>query len=209
MDQFVFNLREQLQNPLPGRDAQLKMSHKVRKYYHSAPEDAKVACVLALFYPRADTSYMPLIVRDSSNPNDRHGGQIGFPGGKQEEGDKSLEEVALREAEEEIGIVANDVQILGRLTELYIPVSNFVVHPFVGYINYLPKFRPQESEVQSIIEVPFSHFSTPEIVRTKDLKVGQNITLKRVPYFDIHGKVVWGATAMMLNELLEVTNVAI
>lgn len=206
MHKFISDLEKQLQQPLPGRDAQLKMSHVVRKFYHNPPVDARVACVLALFYPKATISHLALIVRDSSNPNDNHGGQVGFPGGKREEEDHSLEAAALREAEEEIGIVAKDVQILGRLTELYIPVSNFVVHPFVGFLDYTPAFVPQETEVQSIIEVPFSQFYSPEIVQTTDLKISNNITLKHVPYFDIEGKIVWGATAMMLSELLEVAN---
>ena len=147
---------------------------------------------------------MILIQRVSSNPNDRHGGQIGFPGGKQEESDKSLEMTAIRETEEEIGIKGNDVQVLGNLTELYIPVSNFLVYPYVGYLSYTPEFKRQETEVNLILEVPFAHFLDPSIRQVIDLQVRKNITLKNVPYFNINGKVLWGATAMMMSELVEV-----
>jgi 8-oxo-dGTP pyrophosphatase MutT (NUDIX family) len=206
---FINDLKEKFQQPLPGHPAQDKMSHATRKFHRKPPRDARIACVLALFYPKNKMEggkewTMVLIERESSNPNDRHGGQISFPGGKLEEADESLEQGALREAEEEVGVKAKEIKILGALTELYIPVSNFLVYPFVGYLENAPTFIPQLSEVRSIVEVSIAHLQKEETQKYKDLKVGDNITIKSVPYFDVDGHVVWGATAMILSELLEV-----
>lgn len=206
---FIDDLKERFQNPLPGHTAQDLMSHATRKFYKKPPEDARIACVLALFYPKNKIEggkewNMVLIERESSNPNDRHGGQISFPGGKLEEDDESLEAGALREAEEEVGVKAKEIEILGALTELYIPVSNFLVYPFVGYLDYEPMFIPQVSEVRSVVEVPISHLQNETTRKRRDLKAGKSITIKGVPYFDVNGHVVWGATAMILSELLEI-----
>jgi 8-oxo-dGTP pyrophosphatase MutT (NUDIX family) len=204
MKEFIRDIETKLQAPLPGLAAHYKMSHVTRKYYREPPDDARIACVLALFYPKNEDSHIVFIERDSSNPNDRHKGQISFPGGKYEEFDLSFEKGALREAEEEIGVNSKDIKVLGALTELYIPVSNFLVYPFVGFMDYRPEFVPQIGEVQSIIEVPFEEFKKPDIIRKTNLKVSQNMTLKDVPYFNLNGRTLWGATAMMMSELLEV-----
>ena len=204
MKDFISNLQKGLQRPLPGHQAQYKMAHAVRRSAIIPPADARLASVLALFYPKNEQWHIVLIERATSHPNDRHGGQIGFPGGKYEEQDINFEHTALREAEEEIGVDAQKITVLGRLTDLYIPVSNFLVNPFVGYMDSIPTFNLQEEEVRSILEVPFSVFKDPHTVRSKDMKLANNITLRNVPFFNVYGNVVWGATAMMLSELLEV-----
>ncbi len=159
---------------------------------------------MALLYPRSDDWYMVFILRKSNNARDRHRGQIGFPGGRYEETDADLSVTARRETEEEVGVYMTDIELLGSLTDLYIPVSNFLVSPFVGKLNYAPTFVPQESEVDEILEVPFRQLADPTIVKQTDMTVGEGITLNQVPYFDLQGKVLWGATAMMVSELLEV-----
>lgn len=204
MHAFIKNIETNLKKPLPGLTAHYRMSHVTRQYYKAAPDDARIACVLALFFPKNEDWHMVFIERDSSNPNDRHGGQISFPGGKYEKEDLSFENGALRETEEEVGVNSKDIKLLGRLTELYIPVSNFLVHPFVGFMDYRPDFIPQPGEVKSVIEVPFSHFFDPHIIQETDLKISQNMTLKKVPYYNVKGNTLWGATAMMMSELLEV-----
>jgi 8-oxo-dGTP pyrophosphatase MutT (NUDIX family) len=180
------------------------MAHASRLPEVSIPPNARQAAVLALFYPKDSDWHLVFIERDSSNPNDRHSGQISFPGGKYEAGDGSLANTALREAQEEVGVDAEKIELLGALTDLYIPVSNFQANPYVGFTNETPTFIPQVSEVRSILEVPFPLLQQPEIVQTIDLQLAQNLILKRVPYFNLFGKVVWGATAMMLNELLAI-----
>jgi 8-oxo-dGTP pyrophosphatase MutT (NUDIX family) len=202
MDHFIRKLADKLQQPLPGREVQYKMAHASRLPDISVPTNARQAAVLALFYPKAGDWHLVFIERESSNPNDRHGGQISFPGGKYEAGDGTLANTALREAQEEVGVDPEKIEILGALTDLYIPVSNFQANPYVGFTMETPTFVPQVTEVRSILEVPFPLLQQPEIVQTIDLQLAQNLILQRVPYFNLFGKVVWGATAMMLNELL-------
>lgn len=204
-DDFIRRLQQKLRQPLPGREAQFKMAHITRRMYVSAPQEARKAGVMATLFSKQGAWHLVLIER---NPNDRdhHGGQISFPGGKFEAEDKTLLNTALREAEEEVGIARQDIQVLGGLTDLYIPVSNFEVHPFVGYLDYQPAYKPQEEEVSAVLEVPLSIFRNPTILRTTDIRITRSLTLKNVPYFDIGGKVLWGATAMILSELLEVIN---
>ena len=204
MESFIHQLKLNFKRPLPGRTAQYKMAHAVRRNPIEAPDHARQAAVLALFYPKNDQWHIVLIERESNNPNDRHKGQIGFPGGRYEEEDEIMKNTALREAEEEVGVDASTVNIIGELSKLYIPVSNFLVHPFVGYTSLTPSFTPQIEEVKSILEVPFSMFTDPINRQRTNMKLAQNITLQDVPFFSINGKVVWGATAMMLSELLEV-----
>lgn len=163
---------------------------------------ARQAGVLMTLFPKNGEWNIVLIERNA-NDRDHHGGQISFPGGKAEPSDGTMLNTALREAEEEVGIAQHQVKILGGLTELYIPVSNFQVHPFLGYLEATPTYRVQVEEVNAVLEAPLSHFSQQGTRQVTDIPINSQITLKNVPYFDLHGRVLWGATAMMLNELLE------
>lgn len=201
---MIQNLKHQLSQDLPGRPAQYKMAHAVRVNYPPPPTDARVACVLNLLYPKDNDWHIVLIERMSTHKGDQHSGQISFPGGGLEPNDPSLSAGAIREANEEVGVIAEDVELLGQLTDIYIPVSNFLVHHFVGKLDYTPDFIPQPSEVKSILEVPLDHLRDPNTIQRKDLKISSKITLKNVPYYSVNDHVVWGATAMMLSEFLEV-----
>ncbi|MFK7807796.1 MAG: CoA pyrophosphatase [Saprospiraceae bacterium] len=205
---LIETIKQNIQNPLPGRDAQNKMSHAIRKHATLVPENARKAAVLGMLYPKREEWHIALIERQSSHPDDKHGGQISFPGGMHEMSDPSLQYTALRETFEEIGVPVDDINPLGPLTPMYIPVSNFQVYPFLGHLEELPLFQPQPSEVRSILEVPIHQFSNPEILKTKDIKVSERMTLKNVPYYDIQGHTLWGATAMMIREMLEVMEIA-
>lgn len=202
MLELIEKVGHQLKQPLPGIEAQYRMATLGRYRRITPPDTAVNAGVLALFYPKNEEWHIVLIERTSRYPEDRHRGQISFPGGRYEPNDPSLEFTALREAEEEVGIDVEQVEVLGKLTELYIPVSNFLVHPYVAYTGVQPDFTPQPSEVASILEVPFEHFLAEQNIRRTDMTVQGNIRLKDVPYFDIGGKILWGATAMMMSELL-------
>jgi len=147
-------LRHRLSLPLPGRDAQLRMAHAERKINlarYKVPQDARWGGVLILLYEDQDEIKFPLILRPDYDGV--HSGQVAFPGGRFEPPDENIINTALRETAEEIGIHPGDVQLIGALTELYIPPSNFLVHPHVGMLSYKPGFFPDPKEVVKVIEV--------------------------------------------------------
>ena len=194
--QYVF------QRPLPGVEAQSRMSHISRRMPSTIPSDAKESAVMMLFYPHQSDWHIALIQRTNNNPNDRHGGQISFPGGRMDASDVDLQATALRETEEEIGVPKEDIHVLGALTNLYIPVSKFKVQPYVGLLDYTPDFIPQLSEVEHILSPRFSSLQNNKSLRYKDMMLSPRLTIKDVPYFDVEQRVVWGATAMIISELL-------
>lgn len=157
------------------------------------------AGVLAVFYPDLrDNAKLVLILRKTYKGV--HSNQVGFPGGRVESFDKDLEQTALRETEEEVGIFRKDVQIIKKLTKLYIPPSNFWVHPYMGLLHKTPSLIAQEEEVEKIIEVDLDHFLDERNMITEILSTSYAENIE-VPAFSLNGHVVWGATAMMLSEL--------
>lgn len=200
---FELMLASRMEHPLPGEKAQYRMAHGNRLPVGGIDDrDFRPAAVLFLVYPRDGEACTVLIRRTDRDQRDRHRGQIGFPGGKWEEGDADLSASALREASEEVGISPESVRLVTPLTPLKIPVSRFHVHPFLGVTPATPAFRRQESEVESILEVPLRHFMEKANIKRTDLPVFPGITLRDVPYFDIGGQVLWGATAMIMSEFL-------
>lgn len=187
---------------LPGEVSQFKMSPPFRKELveenRKKMQHAKKAGVLALFYPKHSETYLVLILRKTYKGV--HSAQVGFPGGKLEKDDPNLEYTALREAQEEVGVAIDTVEVLKAMTPLYIPPSNFTVAPFLGITNDTPKFVKQDEEVEDVIEVKLTDFLNDN--HTKDVAVmtSYNIELE-VPAFELNDHVVWGATAMMLSEL--------
>lgn len=201
---FIEKIAQQLQNePLPGRNAQFKMQHFYRSLDYVIPETAKKAAVMLLIYPKNEALHTVLIQRTSTNQNDKHSGQISFPGGKLEKNDESMAFCAKRETFEEIGVPTEDIELLGALTPIYIPVSDFHVFPFVGFVEKEPFWQKQQSEVVEVLQVPLFHFLEEKNEGKTTINV-QGFTLQDVPYFDVFGKKVWGATAMILSEMNEV-----
>ena len=206
---LVLQLRTALSRPLPGLDAQLRMAPNPRLGWDPKkfPAGAREGAVLLLVYPHDGAFHVPLTVRGSALRN--HTGQVSLPGGGVDEGE-SLEEAALREAHEEIGLDPASVQLLGRLTPLHIPVSGFILHPVVGVTDARPVFHPAEWEVARIIEVPVARLCDSSIVRREGRlreADGEPIEID-VPFYDIDGEKVWGATAMVLAEFCAILSAA-
>jgi len=187
---------------LPGESAHIQMSPSRRPLTSHAKLNSnfnpRLSAVMILLYQRSEEWYNVLIQRPTYNGT--HSGQMAFPGGQQESEDLNFEMTALRETEEEIGLSASNIKVLSKLSEIYIPPSNFMVYPFLGICNTPPIFEPQEREVAEIIEYPISKLLTSNIVESTVIKINNELNIN-VPCFNIKGKVVWGATAAMLNEV--------
>ncbi len=191
---------------LPGEAAHMKMApiERLEDLKAKAYKDnsARRAAVLVLFYPNENLeTHLILILRKTYKGV--HSAQVGFPGGKPEPEDTSMQDTALRETEEEVGVPRQAIQVLRELTEIYIPPSKFFVQPFLGYTEKMPEFIPQEEEVEALIEVPLTHFMDEAVMITKTLTTSYAIDIK-VPAYELNGHVVWGATAMMLSEVREI-----
>ena len=198
---LVRQLQDALSRPLPGLDAQLRMAPSPRVGWDplNVPEGTRDGAALILIYPHHDTFHLPLTVRGSGLRN--HTGQVSLPGGGVDEGE-TIEAAAVREAEEEIGVARASIQLLGRLTPLHIPVSNFLLHPVVGFLPARPVFNRAEWEVARIIEPTLSQLRDAATVKRelqRRASGGQTIDVD-VPFFDIDSEKVWGATAMVLAE---------
>ncbi len=199
--EFIQKLEVGLKGELPGRSAQLEMSATPMSEAHFIQrKDARNAGVLSLFFPKEEQWHLALI-RRAFHEKDHHSRQISFPGGSFEPADITYEKTALREAEEEINVKQSEVKVLGSLTNLYIPVSNFNVFPFVGYTERRPDFYPQDGEVEAVLEIPLSSLMDTANKSLTTIEVrGHQLT--DVPVFQFGDDTVWGATAMMLNELV-------
>lgn len=188
---------------LPGESAHARMSirHRVPNFNHK--EQPKEASVLLLLNPGLQ-GWEVVYTKRAEYTGDRHKGQISFPGGQREATDHDALATALRETEEEIGAPAQGIIALGRLTSLYIPVSNFQVQPFVGYLKEPTAFNPDPREIDRILLIPLDYLRHSNIVKQTSITVSGQYTLDDVPYFDLYGEVLWGATAMITAEFLDV-----
>ncbi len=193
-------VRQAFTRPLPGLSAQLRM---VPSYpdaslrYPPAPPGAKDAGVLILLYPMEGKICFPLTRR--TDTVESHKGQVSLPGGARETGE-SLEATAVRETCEELRACADNWSILGALTPLYIPASSFVISPFVAYSPIRPRFQPDPIEVAELIETPLAVLLDPVTIKRETWTL-RGIPVE-VPFFHIDGNKVWGATAMVLSELI-------
>ncbi len=196
---WIARLKKELEKPLPGIAAQMLMSPSLMRPAHvSMP--MRNSGVLLLLYPVKERLFTVFMKRtEYGGP---HSGQISFPGGKFENGDSSLTDTALRESFEEIGIPPDAVKVLGNLSPLHIPVSNFRIQPVVGFVDKKPSFKTDPQEVDHLIETALDVLLNPDVIKKETLKLGDLFI--EVPYYDINGHHIWGATAMMLSEFAEV-----
>ncbi|WP_274474331.1 NUDIX hydrolase [Mangrovimonas aestuarii] len=208
-DTFLKSISKIENIPLPAEASQFKMSPPFREQLMSQKGDvvkkAKQAGVLALFYPDSgQQTSLILILRKTYKGV--HSAQVGFPGGKVEKLDNSIMETAIRETYEEIGVPSKEIEVLKTLTKLYIPPSNFYVHPFLGISRVTPNFIKQDDEVEDLIEVPLYQFLDDANVITQVVSTSYKVDVT-VPAFKLCDYTVWGATAMMLSEIKDLLKV--
>jgi 8-oxo-dGTP pyrophosphatase MutT (NUDIX family) len=158
--------------------------------------------VLILLYPADDSEDLHLVLTRRTDKVGNHRGQISLPGGRVDPDDLSTARTALREACEEIGVCDDDLRLLGELTPLYIPPSDFTIHPHVAFLHRRPQFHPQPDEVAEVLEVPVSYLLDQNHILEEDWIIRGEV--RRVPFYHIHDSKVWGATAMVLAELAAV-----
>lgn len=197
---FVSALRRDLKGPLPGRAAQQRMEPLLRgvRYRDEPGPDVRRGGVLLLLYPFQGAILLPLILRPTYTGV--HSGQVSLPGGGREPGDADLTATALREAWEEVGVAGGPITVLGTLSPLFVWASNYLVQPTVAWSPVRPDFNADPYEVAALLEVPVAALLDPATLQRAPWNL-RGATVE-VPYFSVLGQTVWGATAMMLAELL-------
>src|SRR5512136_1211715 len=198
----IDDVRRALQRPLLGLEAQARMAPPYRRDQIAImlnPPACKQAGVLVLLYPLEGQLCFPLTQRQDSV--EYHKGQISLPGGSQENGE-SLCQTALREAQEEVGVDADAVEVIGQLSRLYVPPSNFCIQPFVGYVAERPDFRIEAVEVAELIEAPLKALLDPATVHVEDWELYGGTW--PIPFYQFGPHKVWGATAMILSEFVAI-----
>jgi 8-oxo-dGTP pyrophosphatase MutT (NUDIX family) len=202
LQHIISCLKIELSNPLPGKTAHSKVLPPDRILDPPAGLNVNQAGVLLLLFPDKGKLNTVFIRRPSFMKN--HAGQIAFPGGQLESKDKDLMETALREAVEEIGINAGEVEIIGQLSPIYVNVSNFLIQPFIGLSLNVPAFQIDTNEVTGIHIIPIEDFVNPGTLQSQ--KVDTTHGFNDFPGYLIDDIFIWGATAMILSEFIEVYN---
>jgi 8-oxo-dGTP pyrophosphatase MutT (NUDIX family) len=198
-EDWIDKLTRRLAQPLPGPSAHNAMratfiGEVKPTFEHKLPP--KPGSVLVLLYPHQQAIKFPLTLR--ADYLGAHSGQVSLPGGKAEPGE-NYRETALRECEEEIGVKKSDVEVIGRLSDFFVMPSNFMVVPVVGICRTRPEFKADPVEVVKILQGDVADLLRPDAIRQKEILAAKQFRML-APHFEIDGEVVWGATAMMLNE---------
>lgn len=202
--QFFSQLEERFRQPLPGETAQNRMTSRARistQEYLQRNSNYRLSAVLLPLFPHEGEIFTALIRRPTYDGT--HSGQLALPGGKAEENDASLLHTALRETQEEVGLRLSETDVFGKLSPVYIPPSNFLVHPFVAKLDTRPDWIPDAHEVDAVLEFPLSKIFDPSVKERRRISIGKNMFID-VPCYVLDGQVLWGATAMMFAELEEI-----
>jgi 8-oxo-dGTP pyrophosphatase MutT (NUDIX family) len=203
MEGFIARLKAGLAGNLPGEEAQFRMAPRARLRMEEAlSRTSRLQHSAVLLYLFPDQDDWRLVLMKRPDYDGAHGGQVSIPGGRLEPGENHTQ-AALREFEEETGISVSSSQLLGRLSELFIPPSSFLVKPFVACAQERPRFDPDPVEVEQIIELTVSALMSEATVRWGRVRLSSDVQVE-TPYFDVQGHMVWGATAMILSELKEI-----
>jgi 8-oxo-dGTP pyrophosphatase MutT (NUDIX family) len=199
-ENILKKLREKLNNELPGSSAHEIMKPGDRVLRPDNEAKPRQSAILILFYEKNEALQIIMIKR--AEYDGVHSGQIAFPGGKKEKADENLIETAYRETFEEVGLRSEDIDVLGKLSPLWIPVSNMCVHPYVGIYKNNPIFVIQEKEVQKVLTFSLDELLSDEVI-TKAIFTGRKYSIE-APCYEIGGEKIWGASAMILSELLTI-----
>jgi len=199
-NEWYKNIKKHLRN-LPGEVAHIEMIpyRLPSSSFNFDEKKPKLSAVMCLLFQKNNETFCILMER--TKDGGKHSGQISFPGGKKENNDSNLEHTALRETYEEIGIHSNLVTVLGELTQVYIPISNFLIQPFLGVIHSDFEFNLSVKEVESIVVFKLSDLINSSNKQLKDIKNHKGFTMKNIPCFILERRIVWGATSLILNEL--------
>ncbi len=205
--QFQEKINFAVAKGLPGKDAQYLMApfRRQQREIESLAKDAspRLGGVLVYLFPDSSTQDFNILLTQRQEYQGVHSGQISFPGGKKEPEDPDILTTAFREAKEETGVVIHNNDLVSPMTELYIPPSNFYVFPHLAVTEVLPSFRADPVEVKKIISLSVTQLLDERIVKSSPMQLFNNMTVD-VPYFEVDGHKVWGATAMILSELKQI-----
>jgi 8-oxo-dGTP pyrophosphatase MutT (NUDIX family) len=200
---IIEKLREELAKPLPGEEAQYRMAPSYRLRLSKEEIEVlkpKISGVMLLLYEKE--GLLNIVFTQRKQYDGVHSGQMSFPGGKKDKEDVDLVHTALRETKEEIGVGEEQIEVIGGLTELYIPPSNFLVHPTVGFAKGMLSFHPDKKEVEKVVEIPVDFFlEEKNIKHDTEIKLF-NDTVVHVPAYTYKEHIIWGATAIMLSEFV-------
>ena len=203
---FVESLKTALKAEPLGMKAQKEMAplpDVSQRFDRESAKKARQSAVMILLYREENRVKFPLIVRPQYPGV--HSGQVALPGGKYEEDDNDLIYTALRETQEEVGVAMNEVEVIGQLSELYVPPSNFNILPVIGLLSKTPQFILEEKEVEELVTADINVLNDQSKRKQKQMTFYSGLNVD-VPYFDIEEKVVWGATAMILSEFATIIN---
>lgn len=200
---LIDSIKHQLSLPLPGLSSHSKLAPFAARMQYTIPQDAHEAAVMILLYTKEHDYHIPLITRQSFSIHDKHRGQVALPGGRKDASDENVMMTCIRECAEEIGILSQNIEILGALSPLYIPVSYHHVFPFVACYHGDVHFIPQASEIHSIHEIKISDLHYHHIRIHQKLKTTEGPVMN-VPTIQINNLTIWGATAMILEEFSDI-----
>jgi 8-oxo-dGTP pyrophosphatase MutT (NUDIX family) len=200
---MIKKLQLQVLKKLPGVDAQFKMAPPIRGKKPIIPDDVRQSAVCILLYEK-DKEWCTLLIQRTQDGG-THSGQISFPGGRFDAEDINLTYTALRECEEEIGIPMNAIKVLGHLTPLYIPPSNFMVTPVLCTLETLPTLILSTQEVAQVFSFSLQELFDNKLKKNVEVRQSDQKELKMItPSYQTQRKTIWGATAMILAELEEI-----
>lgn len=203
----IQSLKLRLSEPLPGITSHLKMApeHRAKELEDASLKKpaAKKSAVMILFFIDKQKNTKIIFIRRSDYVG-IHAGQMGLPGGRYEEADKETLITALRETTEEIGIPAKKIEVLGKLSGIYIPPSNFFVDPYIGFLKEKPEYTIDAREVKEVVEINLSDLIKEDAVRYKHFVTHGKAQTTLAPYYLIDNVEIWGATAMIISELIDI-----